>query len=78
VIGYMQAYSRTAEVKALKERGITSFAWSSCPASPVPIHGCPVRHRRRFGYKAVLIAAHLQKFLPMLTTPRHDPASGCS
>src|SRR5262245_29893044 len=31
VIGYMQAYSRKAEVRALKERGITSFAMELVP-----------------------------------------------
>src|SRR5262249_11710705 len=31
VIGHMQAYSRKAEVKALKDRGITSFAMEFVP-----------------------------------------------
>jgi NAD(P) transhydrogenase subunit alpha len=70
VIGYMQAYSRTAEVKALQERGITSFAMEFVPRiSRAQSMDALSSQAAIAGYKAVLIAAdNLQKFLPMLTT----------
>src|SRR6202040_1590281 len=70
VIGYMQAYSRKAEVRALKERGITSFAMEFVPRiSRAQSMDALSSQAAIAGYKAVLIAAnHLQKFLPMLTT----------
>ena len=70
VIGYMQAYSRKAEVKALKERGITSFAMEFVPRiSRAQSMDALSSQAAIAGYKAVLIAAdNLQKFLPMLTT----------
>ena len=70
VIGYMQAYSRKAEVKALKERGITSFAMEFVPRiSRAQSMDALSSQAAISGYKAVLIAAdNLQKFLPMLTT----------
>jgi H+-translocating NAD(P) transhydrogenase subunit alpha len=70
VIGYMQAYSRKAEVKALKERGITSFAMELVPRiSRAQSMDALSSQAAIAGYKAVLIAAdNLQKFLPMLTT----------
>jgi NAD(P) transhydrogenase subunit alpha len=58
VVGFMQPHARAAEVRALKERGITSFAMDALSSQAAIA-----------GYKAVLIAAsQLQKFLPMLTT----------
>ena len=70
VIGFMQAYARQAEVKALKERGITSFAMEFVPRiSRAQSMDALSSQAAIAGYKAVLIAAsHLQKFLPMLTT----------
>jgi NAD(P) transhydrogenase subunit alpha len=70
VIGYMQAYSRMDEVRALKERGITSFAMEFVPRiSRAQSMDALSSQAAIAGYKAVLIAAdNLQKFLPMLTT----------
>jgi NAD(P) transhydrogenase subunit alpha len=66
----MQAYSRKAEVKALQERGITSFAMEFVPRiSRAQSMDALSSQAAIAGYKAVLIAAdNLQKFLPMLTT----------
>ena len=70
VIGYMQPYSRKAEVLALKERGITSFAMELVPRiSRAQSMDALSSQAAIAGYKAVLIAAnYLQKFFPMLTT----------
>ena len=70
VIGYMQPYSRKAEVLALKERGIISFAMELVPRiSRAQSMDALSSQAAIAGYKAVLIAAnYLQKFLPMLTT----------
>jgi len=70
VVGYMQAYSRKAEVKALQERGITSFAMEFIPRiSRAQSMDALSSQAAISGYKAVLIAAdNLPKFLPMLTT----------
>jgi len=70
VVGYMQAHARKAEVKALKERGITSFAMELVPRiSRAQSMDALSSQAAIAGYKAVLIAAnYLQKFLPMLTT----------
>ncbi len=70
VVGFMQAYIRKAEVKALKERGITSFAMEFVPRiSRAQSMDALSSQAAIAGYKAVLIAAsHLPKFLPMLTT----------
>src|SRR5438445_970828 len=70
VIGYMQAYSRKAEAKALQERGITSFAMEFVPRiSRAQSMDALSSQAAIAGYKAVLIAAdNLPKFLPMLTT----------
>jgi NAD(P) transhydrogenase subunit alpha len=70
VVGYMQAYSRKAEVKALQERGITSFAMEFIPRiSRAQSMDALSSQAAIAGYKAVLIAAdNLPKFLPMLTT----------
>jgi H+-translocating NAD(P) transhydrogenase subunit alpha len=70
VIGFMQPYARSNEVKALKARGITSFAMELVPRiSRAQSMDALSSQAAIAGYKAVLIAAsHLQKFFPMLTT----------
>src|SRR3977135_3704150 len=70
VIGFIQPHARRAEVTALKERGITSFAMELVPRiSRAQSMDALSSQAAIAGYKAVLIAAsHLQKFLPMLTT----------
>jgi len=70
VVGFMQPYARAAEVRALKERGITSFAMELVPRiSRAQSMDALSSQASIGGYKAVLIAAsQLQKFLPMLTT----------
>jgi NAD(P) transhydrogenase subunit alpha len=57
-------------VKALQERGITSFAMEFVPRiSRAQSMDALSSQAAIAGYKAVLIAAsHLQKFMPMLTT----------
>lgn len=70
VIGFLQPYARAAEVKALEERQITSFAMELVPRiSRAQSMDALSSQAAIAGYKAVLIAAnHLQKFMPMLTT----------
>jgi proton-translocating NAD(P)+ transhydrogenase subunit alpha len=70
VVGFMQPYARLAEVRALKERGVTSFAMELVPRiSRAQSMDALSSQASIAGYKAVLIAANqLQKFLPMLTT----------
>lgn len=70
VIGFMQPHARKAEVKALQERNITSFAVELIPRiSRAQSMDALSSQAAIAGYKAVLIAAsHLQKFMPMLTT----------
>jgi H+-translocating NAD(P) transhydrogenase subunit alpha len=70
VIGFMQPYSRRAEVKALQDAGITSFAVELIPRiSRAQSMDALSSQAAIAGYKAVLIAAdHLPKFMPMLTT----------
>ena len=70
LIGFMQPHARAAEVRALKERGITSFAMELVPRiSRAQSMDALSSQASIAGYKAVLIAANeLQKFLPMLTT----------
>jgi H+-translocating NAD(P) transhydrogenase subunit alpha len=70
VVGFMQPYARAAEVRALKERGLTSFAMELVPRiSRAQSMDALSSQAAIAGYKAVLIAAsHLQKFFPMLTT----------
>jgi H+-translocating NAD(P) transhydrogenase subunit alpha len=70
VIGFMQPHARHAEVKALQERGITSFAVELIPRiSRAQSMDALSSQAAIAGYKAVLIAAdNLQKFMPMLTT----------
>ncbi len=70
VIGFMQAHARTAEVKALRERRITSFAMELVPRiSRAQSMDALSSQASIAGYKAVLIAANtMDRFLPMLTT----------
>ncbi|MFZ1907124.1 MAG: NAD(P) transhydrogenase subunit alpha [Steroidobacteraceae bacterium] len=68
--GFLQPHARAAEVRALKDRGITSFAVELIPRiSRAQSMDALSSQAAIAGYKAVLIAAStLQKFLPMLTT----------
>jgi proton-translocating NAD(P)+ transhydrogenase subunit alpha len=70
VIGFMQPYSRRAEVKAMQDAGVTSFAVELIPRiSRAQSMDALSSQAAIAGYKAVLIAAdHLPKFMPMLTT----------
>jgi NAD(P) transhydrogenase subunit alpha len=70
VVGFMQAYARPDLVKALKQRGITSFAMELVPRiSRAQSMDALSSQAAVAGYKAVLIAANsLEKFMPMLTT----------
>src|SRR5580692_7829250 len=70
VIGFMQAYARPDLVRALQERGITSFAMELVPRiSRAQSMDALSSQASVAGYKAALIAANaLEKFLPMLTT----------
>jgi NAD(P) transhydrogenase subunit alpha len=70
VVGFMQAYSRPEEVKALRDRRITSFAMEFIPRiSRAQSMDALSSQAAIAGYKAVLIAADtLDKFMPMLTT----------
>src|SRR2546427_2653746 len=70
VIGFMQPHARAPEVRALKARGVTSFAMELVPRiSRAQSMDALSSQASIAGYKAVLIAAsQLQKFLPMLTT----------
>lgn len=70
LVGFLQPYARREEVKALQERGITSFAMELVPRiSRAQSMDALSSQAAIAGYKAVLIAAnHLQKFFPMLTT----------
>jgi NAD(P) transhydrogenase subunit alpha len=70
VVGYMQAHAKQAEVKALRDRRLTSFAMELIPRiSRAQSMDALSSQAAIAGYKAVLIAANnLEKFLPMLTT----------
>lgn len=70
VVGYLQPYARAAEIKALRDRRITSFAIELIPRiSRAQAMDALSSQAAIAGYKAVLIAANaLPKFLPMLTT----------
>jgi len=70
VVGFMQAYARPDMVKALKQRGVTSFAMELVPRiSRAQSMDALSSQAAVAGYKAVLIAANsLEKFMPMLTT----------
>ncbi len=70
VIGFMQAHARSTEVKALRDRRVTSFAMELVPRiSRAQSMDALSSQAAIAGYKAVLIAANtLDRFLPMLTT----------
>ncbi len=70
VIGFLQPHARHDEVKALRDRRVTSFAMELVPRiSRAQSMDALSSQAAIAGYKAVLIAAnHLQKFMPMLTT----------
>ena len=70
VVGYLQAHNKIAEVKALRDRKITSFAVEFIPRiSRAQSMDALSSQASLAGYKAVLIAANnLEKFMPMLTT----------
>jgi NAD(P) transhydrogenase subunit alpha len=70
VVGYLQPYARHAEVKALRDRKVTSFAMELVPRiSRAQSMDALSSQAAIAGYKAVLIAANqLEKFMPMLTT----------
>jgi len=70
VVGFMQPHARAAEVRALQQHGVTSFAMELVPRiSRAQSMDALSSQAAIAGYKAVLIAANeLQKFLPMLTT----------
>ena len=70
VVGFLQAHAKHAEVKALRDRKITSFAVELIPriSRAQSMDGLSSQASLA-GYKAVLIAANnLEKFMPMLTT----------
>src|SRR5262245_43108581 len=70
VVGFMQPHARKAEVKALRDRRITSFAVELIPRiSRAQSMDALSSQAAIAGYKAVLIGAStLDKFFPMLTT----------
>ncbi len=70
VIGFMQPHAHLAEVRALCERRLTSFAMELVPRiSRAQSMDALSSQASIAGYKAVLIAADtLDRFLPMLTT----------
>ena len=70
VVGFMQPHARKEEVKALRDRRITSFSVELIPRiSRAQSMDALSSQAAIAGYKAVLIAAsHLPKFFPMLTT----------
>ncbi len=70
VISFMQAHQRHDEVRALRDRGVTSFAMEFVPRiSRAQSMDALSSQAAAAGYKAVLIAANtLDKFFPMLTT----------
>jgi len=70
IIGFMQAYARPELVRALKQRGATSFAMELVPRiSRAQSMDALSSQASVSGYKAALIAANtLERFFPMLTT----------
>jgi len=70
VVGFMQAHARGAEVLAMRDRQITSFAMELVPRiSRAQSMDALSSQAAIAGYKAVLIAADtLDRFMPMLTT----------
>lgn len=69
-VGFMQAHAKLDEVRAMKERGITSLAMELIPRiSRAQSMDALSSQAAVAGYKAVLIAANLlDRFFPMLTT----------
>jgi NAD(P) transhydrogenase subunit alpha len=70
LVGFMQAYANPELVRALRDRGITSFAMELVPRiSRAQSMDALSSQAAVAGYKAALIAADsLERFLPMLTT----------
>ncbi len=70
VIGFMQAHQRADAVRAMRDRGVTSFAMEFVPRiSRAQSMDALSSQAAVAGYKAVLIGAiTLDKFFPMLTT----------
>jgi H+-translocating NAD(P) transhydrogenase subunit alpha len=70
LVGFMQAYANPELVRALRDRGITSFAMELVPRiSRAQSMDALSSQASVAGYKAALIAANtLERFLPMLTT----------
>ncbi len=70
LVGFMQAYARPELVRAMQEKGVTSFAMELVPRiSRAQSMDALSSQASVAGYKAVLIAANaLERFLPMLTT----------
>jgi len=70
VIGFMQAHQRADAVRAMRDRGLTSFAMEFVPRiSRAQSMDALSSQAAVAGYKAVLIGANtLDKFFPMLTT----------
>ena len=70
VVGFMQPHAHAAEVRAMRDRQITSFAMELVPRiSRAQSMDALSSQASVAGYKAVLIAADtLDRFLPMLTT----------
>ncbi len=70
LLGFMQAYANPELVRAMRDRGITSFAMELVPRiSRAQSMDALSSQAAVAGYKAALIAANsLERFLPMLTT----------
>jgi NAD(P) transhydrogenase subunit alpha len=70
IVGFMQAYARPELVRAMQDKGVTSFAMELVPRiSRAQSMDALSSQASVAGYKAVLIAANaLERFLPMLTT----------
>jgi NAD(P) transhydrogenase subunit alpha len=70
LVGFMQAYANPELLRALRDRGITSFAMELVPRiSRAQSMDALSSQAAVAGYKAALIAANtLERFLPMLTT----------
>jgi NAD(P) transhydrogenase subunit alpha len=70
LVGFMQAYANPELVRAMRERGITSFAMELVPRiSRAQSMDALSSQASVAGYKSALIAANsLERFLPMLTT----------
>lgn len=70
VVGYLQPHAKQEEVKALRDRKLTSFAMEYIPRiSRAQSMDALSSQAAIAGYKAVLLAANsLDKFMPMLTT----------